>query len=306
MDASEIIPENGGRKRGRKPGSLGFSTKHKIKKAKSLEYGRKRKQEKSKENELVTGMSKRTRGRVSKATTATSTASVLRDAPRRRGVLRQDEIDMCIRVITSLIYESRDLTNTIKTSNPLKRASAYTGISESKLREIWDQWSQTGRVTTAKKERNRESLISKEWFMPLRMVIRKIKIVTGKAVEVPDLVKWFKEVHGMTVTRYQVIYRLRKLGFSFGKTHKYCVHRESDAVTRKRRIFLKRRVELTKLIEQRNKEIIELTEENKSLVGPPKEIPQQMCFVYIDESYCNRLIAKLFLYFILILSNTMS
>ena len=78
-----------------------------------------------------------------------------------------------------------------------------------------------------------------------------------------DIQKWFKDVHNLEVTHYQL---MTKMGFRFGKMRKLCLRRESASITNKRRIYLKRRLECNKRIECRISE--RQMWENNGQVGP--------------------------------------
>jgi hypothetical protein len=113
--------------------------------------------------------------------------------------------------------------------------------------------------------------------------VRKIKKKkNGKAVEIPDILKWFKEEHALVVTRMELYYAMKKLGFLFGKTKKLLLRRESDRITKLRRQYLQRRV----------LQDVEISERNSSMVihsdGVEGPNQRQLCYLYLDKSYVNR------------------
>ena len=46
-------------------------------------------------------------------------------------------------------------------------------------------------------------------------------------MEIPDLVKWFRDEHNLEVKSSELRYRLIKYGFKFGKLKKVCLRREA-------------------------------------------------------------------------------
>jgi len=78
-------------------------------------------------------------------------------------------------------------------------------------------------------------------------------------------------------------YRLKKLGFKFGKMRRLCLRKEGDKITKKRRIYLKKRVEYNAIIAE-NKAVRKEWIDNKC-IGP---LFQEIIYMYLDKSYVNR------------------
>jgi hypothetical protein len=85
------------------------------------------------------------------------------------------------------------------------------------------------------------------------------------------------------ITKSELHYRLKKMGFLFGKMQKLCLRREAEDVTHKRRVYLKKRQEHNALIEENKRERKEWQE--NGCIGP---IIPELIYVYLDESYVNR------------------
>jgi hypothetical protein len=176
----------------------------------------------------------------------------------------------------------------ISTNDVFGRAETYLGIGHSKLRELWSDYVAVGGKVLPLSNRNcsqKERLrrIGKEWFGPIREEIFRIRMEEGRAVEVPTLIKWFNNTHQIIVNQSDLRYRLKKMGFLFGKMRKLCLRREADDVTLKRRLYLKKRLDLNGVIDE-NCRIRKEWIENRN-IGP---VIREIIYIYLDESYVNR------------------
>jgi hypothetical protein len=65
------------------------------------------------------------------------------------------------------------------------------------------------------------------YYEPLRAEVRRLRIITGKAVEVPDLQKFLIEKHNCKIERGALTHAMRRMGFKFAKANKYQVVRRA-------------------------------------------------------------------------------
>ena len=105
----------------------------------------------------------------------------------------------------------------------------------------------------------------------------------GHACEIPDLVKWFREEHNLIVTRHELRYRLKKMGFIFGKMKKICLRKEGPRIRAKRRIYLMERELYDAKIAINKKKRRDWI--NTRHCGP---VEPELIYIYLDESYVNR------------------
>lgn len=205
---------------------------------------------------------------------------------RENAILTEDAIAIAIRVVLILEKEKAE-HHVVSTTGVIEQASEYLGIGQTKLRELFKTYSaMQGKVLplSAKQQGPRElrGRLRNEWFGPLRDEISRIRLVVGKPVELPDLLKWFRETHQMVVKRKELYYALKRMGFVFGRTKKLTLLRESERITHLRRQYLQRRVLQDEEIRQRKMSMVDHSE---GVEGPNQRI---LCYLYLDESYCNR------------------
>ena len=202
-------------------------------------------------------------------------------------ILSDDMISTAIRLIMKLTDEKAN-SSTISTKGVIERAADYLDVSETKLRELRDQYfAVRGNAMPFKSEVRScpirlNGKIRKEWFGPLREEISRIRLTVGKAVEIPHIIQWFRDSQNMTVTRCEVYYALKKMGFLFGKTKKLLLRRESDRITALRRKYLKTRIIHDGIIDKRKKSFVDHAD---GVRGPNQ---REFCYLYLDESYVNR------------------
>ena len=206
---------------------------------------------------------------------------------RPQRILSEEMIATALRTICFLTKE-KDESIVISTDDVFGRAERYLDIGHTKLRELWKDFVSvkgTSLPPSLKSILSRERLkkLGREWFGPLREEIYRIRRVEGRAVEIPTLIKWLHEKHDILVNKQELLYRLHKMGFLFGKMRKLCLRRESDDVTRKRRLYLKKRKDHDQMIEDKKKKR-EVWLANKC-IGP---VEPELIYVYLDESYVNR------------------
>lgn len=207
--------------------------------------------------------------------------------PVRSGrILSNEVISLAVRVVVKLSDE-KDRGKTVSTNGVIERASDYLDIGPSKLRELRDMYVAVNgtalpMVQAASGPKKMRAKIGNEWFGPLREEISRVRMDVGKAVEIPHVIQWFRDVHQMTVTRIQVYHSLKKMGFLFGKTKKLLLRRESDRITALRREYLKSRLSHDAIIAKRRLGFVNHAE---GIEGPNE---RQICYLYLDESYVNR------------------
>jgi hypothetical protein len=174
-----------------------------------------------------TGIADRTRGSATIQVTPT-----LPIPERVNHILSEDAIALAVRVILKLTAE-KEAGHVVGTSGVIERANDYLGIGETKLKELRKTYiAVRGRVLPPsyiqREPREMRGRISNDWFGRIREEISRIRLTVGKPVEIPDILKWFHDTHNMIVTRKEVYYALKKMGFLFGKTKKLILRRESD------------------------------------------------------------------------------
>jgi hypothetical protein len=168
-------------------------------------------------------------------------------------VLSGTIIGIVIRVLWFLHYEQ--ITQTVSTTYIFKRCSEYLDIGQTKLRQLWDDWIAVkgkelplSHVHAMRKERIH--VLGSEWCGTLRMEIMEMRMnKSGHAVEIPDILKMLREKYNIYITKGMLRYRLKKMGFLFGKVRKYCLCREGENVTHKRRVYLSKRMEYKNILE---------------------------------------------------------
>jgi hypothetical protein len=133
--------------------------------------------------------------------------------PERQGHhLSQDQIDIAIRVV----YKMREANEPAV----MERACSFLSIGKEKLYELWNDFMETGEVPHSLRGRKRQvrmKLVSLEWMRPIQEEMERIRLEENRAVEAPDILKWLKEKHDITITMNQLRYRLDKMGFVFSK-----------------------------------------------------------------------------------------
>lgn len=184
--------------------------------------------------------------------------------------------------------KEKEESPSISTNDVFGRAEEYLDIGHTKLRSLWEDFvAVKGKVLPPSFKdiapQNRIKKIGKEWFGVIREEIFRIRMEEGRAVEVPTLIKWFRDTHNIIVTKREMTYRLKKMGFLFGKMRKLCLRRESNDITNKRRLYLKKRKELNILIEENKKKREDWIANQR--IGP---VIRELIYVYLDESYVNR------------------
>ena len=181
----------------------------------------------------------------------------------------------------------------VSTADPFARAAAYAGVSETTLREQWTRYEALRAVPppleNSRAHTVRTGPITRAEVPLLREEVKRMRLKDGHAVEIPDIQRWFVKERGKNVLKHALYYHLRRLGFVFGKTHKLCVHKESERVTELRRRYLRNRMEWDTRMEGRRaalEEELKIFEE----AGAPVEGARQrrLVYVYLDESYVNR------------------
>jgi hypothetical protein len=271
------------KKRGRPVGSLKLPL---TKAFPNVVAARKAKIERQNFLDKHAGMSLRTR--CAKVSPALNYKETNLSPPDRSGhILSTEIISIAIRIIIILIREYV-AGKVVSTKNIFGRAEEYLDIGHTKLRELWHDYESVKGAAlppsfSNQKQIERMKKVGKQWFGPLREEIYRIRHEEGRAVEVPTLIKWFRETHNISINKRELTYRLVKMGFVFGKMHKLCIRREADDVTKKRRIYLKKRMEYDNLIHLNKVQRAQWIQ-NKC-IGP---IPPELVYVYLDESYVNR------------------
>jgi hypothetical protein len=106
------------------------------------------------------------------------------------------------------LSEEKDRGTTVSTNGVIERASDYLDIGATKLRELRDLYvavkgTALPLVQAATGPKQMRGKIGNEWFGPLREEISRVRMDVGKAVEIPHLIQWFRDVHQMTVTRVE-------------------------------------------------------------------------------------------------------
>jgi len=272
--ADEETPDLCFKKRGRPSGGLNKPTIIRNKKKLAVEKSLSAKSEKRSNFVACNspGMALRTRGAIETPMSIRSLIVANQDLPKRLDRIGE-------------LMKEKELDIVISTNDVFGRAETYLDIGHSKLRELWSDYVAVGGKVLPPSYRNcfqKERLrrIGKEWFGPIREEIFRIRMEEGRAVEVPTLIKWFNETHQIIVNQRDLSYRLKKMGFLFGKMRKLCLRREADDVTLKRRLYLKKRIEF-----YLGRRIIrEEWIENRS-IGP---VNREIIYIYLDESYVNR------------------
>jgi len=199
--------------------------------------------------------------------------------PERQGQnLSQDQIDTAIR----LIYKMREEGQ----AEVMERASSYLDISDKTLYILWRTFLKTGVVPHSlrgQKRKIRMKLVSTEWVRPIQEEMERIRLQEGRAVEVPDILKWLQDTHEITISACQLRYRLSKMGFVFSKGQKLTLKKEDPRIRRLRQEYLKRRHEYDKIINENNERYYLLRQE-----GLPLDGMKEIVYIYLDESYVNR------------------
>jgi len=123
----------------------------------------------------------------------------------------------------------------------MERASSFLGIGEEKLNELWNDFMETGEVPHSLRGRKRQvrmKLVSLEWMRPIQIEMERIRLEENRVVEVPDILKWLKEKHDITITMNQMIYRCDKMGFVFSKGGKLTTNKEDPRQPNENRFAL--------------------------------------------------------------------
>jgi hypothetical protein len=168
----------------------------------------------------------------------------------------------------------------------MERACSFLGIGKEKLYELWNDFIETGEVPHSLRGRKRQvrmKLVSLEWMRPIQEEMERIRLEENRAVEAPDILKWLKEKHDITITGYQLRYRLDKMGFVFSKGGKLTTKKEDPRYRKLRQDYLKRRHEYDKLIKDNNDRYYLLKQQGLDLDGM-----KEIVYIYLDESYVNR------------------
>jgi transposase len=130
-------------------------------------------------------------------------------------------------------------------ANVVERASNYLDIGVQTMYKLWRSYIKSGVVPHSlqgQKKKVRMKLVSTEWMRPIQEEMERIRLKEGRAVEVPDILKWLQETHGLTITDRQLHYRLGKMGFVFSKGGKLTLKKEEPRIRKLRQDYLKRRL----------------------------------------------------------------
>ena len=168
----------------------------------------------------------------------------------------------------------------------IQRASNYLDISDKTLYSIWSEYMKTGQVPHSlqgQKRKVRMRLVSTEWMRPIQEEMERIRLKEGRAVEVPDILKWLQETHDTTVTGRQLNCRLGRVGLVLSKGGKLTLKKEEPRIRKLRQDYLRRRHEYDKLIKESNERYHLLREQGLDLDGM-----KEIVYIYLDESYVNR------------------
>ena len=199
--------------------------------------------------------------------------------PERQGQnLSQDQIDTAVRLIYKMREEGQP--------EVMERASNYLDIGVQTLYNLWRNFLKTGVVPHSlrgQKRKVRMKLVSMEWVRPIQEEMERIRLEEGRAVEVPDILKWLQDTHEITISACQLRYRLSKMGFVFSKGQKLTLKKEDPRIRRLRQEYLKRRHEYDKIIKENNERYYLLKQD-----GLPLDGMQEIVYIYLDESYVNR------------------
>ena len=201
--------------------------------------------------------------------------------PSRQGhELSQDQIDNAIRAIYVLKGKGQ--------LDVMSKVSELLDIHSNTLYTLWAEFKQTGMVPKSSRSRKRAvrmKLVGMEWCEPIRVEVERIRLVHRRAVEIPDIQRWLLDQHGISIGRDRLRYRMLKMGFIFSKTKKLTMKKEDARIRRLRQDYLKRRHEYDKVIEETSDRRKLLTEQG--LLIPPDL--REIVYIYLDESYVNRL-----------------
>ena len=117
--------------------------------------------------------------------------------PERQGHnLSQDQIDTAIRLVYTMKEE--------KETQVIQRASRYLDIGVKTLYNLWRNFLKTGVVPHSLRGQKRKvmmKLVSMEWMRPIQEEMERIRLKVGRAVEMPDIIKWLQETHDITISR---------------------------------------------------------------------------------------------------------
>lgn len=188
-----------------------------------------------------------------------------------------------------LLHNEQD-SKLITTNDVFGRASNYLDIGTTKLRQFWDKWLLVrGNALPPShigvKRKEQMIVLSSKCSGTIRKIIFDLRIMSknGHPVEMPDVLKVLRDEHNIFVSKSQLRYRMHKMGFPFGKVKKYCLRKEGDRITAKRRLYLKARLKYNTIININKEKRNEWMSSNS--IGP---IEREIVYIYIDESYVNR------------------
>jgi hypothetical protein len=108
-----------------------------------------------------------------------------------------------------------------------ENAQRLTGISETKLRKLWDEWLINDGKTAPKCYANlpriqKATVVVTRFAGEIRAFIIKQKL-EGSVVEIPDLQKFLKETHEYDIPRNALRRALHKMGLKWGPKTKLMV-----------------------------------------------------------------------------------
>lgn len=224
-----------------------------------------------------------TRGFEAGTSTAAATISMPPPPPRNSGErLTNADIMIGLRVVHACLEEAHARVP-VTPAYAFERASVYTGIGRTKLIELWGEYADTGgrRLPLVRDGKNgaRAQQVPRELIPELKEFVHHLRVVKGKVVEVPDIVRWLRDSHGILVSRENLRKTMHRAGFVWGRTHKIAIRREDPRVVAKRNEYLCAMHAIDNEIAARSADI-----NNAALVGPRR---RQLIKVFVDESYAN-------------------
>lgn len=125
--------------------------------------------------------------------------------------LTDDHIEVILRVIHRMMDEAPPRG----ASAAMEEAAKLCGIGVTTAKTLWAEYKdldgrELPRATTGEhsESRRREGRVTRADYGPLRAEVRRLRLESGHAVEIPDIVKWFAEKRDKIVTRFNVRYAM--------------------------------------------------------------------------------------------------
>ena len=87
----------------------------------------------------------------------------------------------------------------------------FTDISKAKLHELWNDYDISGYTVIPQSyvgvlRKGKLKSIGREWIGPIREKMLDFRMSEDKAVEIPQLLKWFREEHNLEVKSTELRY----------------------------------------------------------------------------------------------------